>query len=289
MKSKLLKLYDYKRVELEKEAVIEGVKREIDDVIRHIVKHYKKVLPADVIEDGDIVTLKSVSDIPKFNKNVLPVNVGRGLFDTDFEKMIIGMKKGEAKNIELGETSAEVTVLDIKRTIYPEITDEMVAQQMVDDLDYGTVKTVDELLAKVKEKQTHTIKEQMIYGGVNTIMAEVYENSEWAFDEDEIADYAKTIFEEEARLMNNEGIDISTLETEEDFLKAFGDIRSKEELDDILYETAKQTIAVELISCEIFGLDPDKATLDEETSKSGDLVDLLYNYISENVKFIEEE
>lgn len=156
------------------------------------------------------------------------------------------------------------------------------------DEELSDVKTVDEFLSKAKEKHFKAIKESMIYGGVNNILAEMFENSEWAFDENEIKEYAKTVYEEEAELMSNEGINLDNLESEADFIKAFGDIKSRKELEEILVDTAKQTIAVALFCCEMFGLNPEEAVLDEKSSKSGDLIGFLYKYITDNVKFVEE-
>lgn len=115
MKSRLVKLYSYKQVDLESEAVVEGVQKEIKNLIRHIVKNYKKVLKADEISDGDVVTLKTESSHPKFNKNILPINVGRGLFDTEFENVVMGMKQDEIKTVTVKDIKVKVTVLDIRR------------------------------------------------------------------------------------------------------------------------------------------------------------------------------
>lgn len=288
MKSRVIELYDYKEIALEKEDVVEGVKEEVASAIQSITRHYKKKAAADSIVAGDIVTLKSESAEAKYNKAMLPLNVGKGLFDPAFEVAVIGLKRGETKEIAFDGKTATVTVLTISRTVYPELTDEMVAEQIADDDDdFGGIKTAEEYVKKAEEISFQTKKEQMIYGGINNMLMTVFEKSKWAFDEDELKEYAAYVYKTETDYLRPTGILVEDLKTEDDFLRAFGDIHNMEELLETVDNIARDTIAMALMACGWLGMDPETVDLYDEENIP-DITSVLYEYIQNNIKFVKE-
>ncbi|MDO5410807.1 MAG: hypothetical protein Q4F21_10190 [Lachnospiraceae bacterium] len=288
MKSRVLELYDYKDIELEKEDTVEGVKAQVESLVFSITRHYKTKVPAESVEPGDIAAFKSVSDEPKFNKSMLPINVGKGLFDKAFEDAVIGMKNGETGEITFGDKKAVVTVLSISRTVYPELTDEMVREQITDDNeDFGGIKTAEEFIKTAEEQTFHSLKEQMIYNGINNILGQVFAKSKWAFDEDELKAYAKHVYKTETDYLRSNGIKVEELKTEDDFLRAFGDIHSMEEVLQLVDDIARDTIAMALMACGWLGIDPETIDLYDEENIP-DITNLIYDYITDNITFVKE-
>lgn len=77
-------------------------------------------------EEGDTLTLRTVSELPKFNKDRVTVTIGRGLYDKGLEEALVGKAAGETCQVLVKEKPVTATVLEIKRKIAPEPTDEMV-------------------------------------------------------------------------------------------------------------------------------------------------------------------
>ena len=219
---------------------------------------------------------------------MLPLNVGKGLFDKEFEKAVVGLKKGETAAVSFDGKTAEVTVLTIDRTVYPELTDSMVAEQITDDNeDYGGIKTAAELLKTAEEKSFESIREQLIYNGVSNVLAEVFEKSEWAFDEQELKDYAEYVYKTETDYLRPTGINIEDLKTEDDFLRAFGDIHNMQELLEIVDNIARDTVAMTLMACGWLNIDPETVDIYDEANIP-DITNLIYEHIKSNIKFIRE-
>ena len=96
---------------------------------KSIVKDHLElvVLPADgTIQTGDTVTLRTVSALPKFNKERVVVTIGRGLYDKTLEEALAGKKAGDSCEVTVKDQPVSATVLEIKRKTVPSPTDEMV-------------------------------------------------------------------------------------------------------------------------------------------------------------------
>ncbi len=86
------------------------------------------------IQAGDVVLLHTESGLSKFNKAKVPVTVGAGLYDNELEQAIIGLKVGDCKTVAVKNTPVSVKILQIKRKIVPELTDELVEEQAIEDV-----------------------------------------------------------------------------------------------------------------------------------------------------------
>ena len=75
---------------------------------------------------GDTLTLHTVSELPKFNKERVTVSIGRGLYDKGLEAALVGKKSGESCTVTVKDKPVTATILEIKRKTAPEPTDEMV-------------------------------------------------------------------------------------------------------------------------------------------------------------------
>lgn len=82
----------------------------------------------DAIKCGDIVTLSLSSELKKYNKDNVELNVGKNYYNKDIESQLIGMKKGEKHELNTENKSVIFEVLEIKRRIYPEYNDAFIRE-----------------------------------------------------------------------------------------------------------------------------------------------------------------
>lgn len=112
-------------------------------------------LPEDVrAELGDTLTLRTVSELPKFNKERVIVSIGRGLYDKGLETALAGKRVGESCEVTVKEKSVSATVLEIKRKTAPEPTDEMVEALQEKDYKGNILHTYAEYEAFICEGKT---------------------------------------------------------------------------------------------------------------------------------------
>ncbi|WP_459129255.1 trigger factor [Guggenheimella bovis] len=137
------------KVQVEKEEI----EKRITDELNRIAKRYGQVIETEadyMIQEGDIVTIKVESELPKYNKPKLPLTVGKGLYNRFLEYHLIGMRKGDAKKIQIDEKDVLFTVLDVKTKNVPELTWDMLKREI--SAFYPDVDSI-ESYKKVMEKE----------------------------------------------------------------------------------------------------------------------------------------
>lgn len=167
-----VKLGQYKELKVKKDKV-KVTKEEIDHQIGHILERYAELASKEgAVEEGDI----AIIDFKGFKDNVpfeggssenYSLEIGSHSFIPGFEEGIIGMKKGESKDIELTfpedymakELAGQKVVFnvllhDIKRRVIPELTEEFFK-----DLDMEGVSNREQL-EKAVEEELKTQKEK---------------------------------------------------------------------------------------------------------------------------------
>ena len=139
-----VKIGDYKKIKLPKESKIEIKKEEIDQVLSHLQRQHADFKDVDrACKDKDKVEIDFVGQergvpIENLTNKNYPVILGTKVLIPDFEKNIIGMKKGAEKEftVELEDKTTnkkdakkkidfKVKMLDIKEVILPELNDEL--------------------------------------------------------------------------------------------------------------------------------------------------------------------
>jgi len=162
---------------------------------------------------GDTLTLRTISELPKFNKERVTVSIGRGLYDKGLETALVGKKVGEGCTVTVKDKSVTATVLELKRKTAPAPTDEMV--EALHEKDY-----------KGNEIHTYAAYEAFICEGKTM---EALANINYYIMEAILKDYPLTAFDEDdIRILGNleremflklfrekEGIDITQLTKEE--------------------------------------------------------------------------
>lgn len=181
--SKVIKLGQYKgvQVELKKQPVTE---EEIQGEMQRLLESHAKYEDKDTpVENGDmtIIDFEGFKDGVAFDGGKgtdYSLEIGSGSFIPGFEEQMIGMKKGETKDLELtfpknygvadlagANVIFKVTVHNIQSKVKTELNDEFVASLNAPD-----IKTVDDLHANIKsslemyhEQNFNGMKENAIF------------------------------------------------------------------------------------------------------------------------------
>ena len=167
-----VKLGQYKGLKVKKDKV-KVSKEEIEHQIGHILDRYAELVSKDgTVEDGDtvIIDFKGFKDNTPFDGGTAEnysLEIGSHSFIPGFEEGVIGMKKGESKDIELTfpddymakdlagqKVVFNVVLHDIKKRVIPDLTEEFFK-----DLDMEGVSTKEEL-EKVVEEEIKAQKEK---------------------------------------------------------------------------------------------------------------------------------
>ena len=160
-----VKLGKYKGLGVKKETV-KVTKKEVDERIEQIRHRYAENVTKEEgnVENGDI----AVIDFEGFKDGVAfsggkgenySLAIGSGSFIPGFEEQLIGMKKGEEKEIEVtfpkdyhaeelkgAKATFKVKVNEIKEVVYPEINEDLFA-----DMGATDIKTEEEFRKQLEE------------------------------------------------------------------------------------------------------------------------------------------
>lgn len=286
MKSYINILADYRKAPFEKDVVIRCSEEHIRAQMKHLTRAGKKSEAVSVIEKGDVVVLSLESEIEKFNRPTVFMTIGSGLFDSDFEKMLIGRNSGEAFDLTVQGKAVKVTVKQVTRTVFPAPTDEMALQYGREHDDFEGIKTVEDYRNRVAELYIETQKEDTIYGTMNRIIEYVLSNSDWQFDDDEIKEAVEEEKEYIEQELKQENPDKTLKDLSEEEAQKYFDVSSLEEMEEIIAEGAEQRIATALWAASVKGLDSKNASVSELEKKLD--WDFLEEFVKENIKITEE-
>lgn len=287
MKSYINTLADYRKTPLEKDVVIRCPKEHIQAQMKHLTRMGKKSEVVSVTEKGDVVVLSLESEIEKFNRPTVFMTIGSGLFDLDFEQMLIGRDSGETFELTVQGKAVNVTVKQVTRTVFPAPTDEMALQYGKAYDEFEGIKTVEDYRNRVVELYIEEQRENVIYGTMDKVIEYVLTNSDWQFDDDEIKEAVndeKEYIEQELRQENPE----KTLKdlSEDEMQKYFG-VSSLEEMEEIVTSGAERRIATALWVASVKGIDSKNDSVGEIEERLD--WDFLEKFIKENIKITEEK
>lgn len=133
--SRLVKFEDYQDMETTDD--IQGTPMSEEKIHETFIRMMKRnVVTTDVetIDKGDFVVIDLTGDKEFLNKKNLMLTVGLGMFNSDFENEIIGMKKDEIKTIYIHDNTVIVEVKSVKRRSLAKVTDELIASLGIDGI-----------------------------------------------------------------------------------------------------------------------------------------------------------
>lgn len=286
-------LGEYKGLEIEKEEVVvsdEEVQAEIDRQLKEDTMVSQKEGDDAVVENGDtaVIDYEGFLDGVAFEGGAAKGHelvIGSGSFIPGFEEQVIGMKKGETKDLNVTfpeEYHAEnlkgkpvvfkVTVNDIKVNEVPEFNDEYVA-----GLDHAGIKTADEYRAHIKEhifehKDSHARED-----AERALLEKVIENATFEMPEQLVLDERDYMYQDEEQAVQKQ---FGGLKMEQ-YLSFIG--QTVEQHKESLLKEANFRIARDFVLSEIVKKEEIKAT-EEEIDKEYDDIAKYYGLSVDDVK-----
>lgn len=281
MKSYINQLTDYRTVPIEKEVVIPSPKEHIQKELRQLTRKNKYTVPVDCIQKGDVAFLKLTSELPRYQKNMLPLTVGSGLFDQELEGQLLGHKAGDCFSATVENQPVEVEILKASRTCYPEPTDEMAAAYAAEHEEFAKAVTVAAYCKQVTEEYYRRQREDAIGNAMQTIIDAVLTTSDWEFDDEEIRDFAEKVMKEETEnAEKDEGKKLRDM-TPEEFKRCTG-FDSMEEMKAFWLDNSEVWIATTLWCAHENGKEPSLGDPEVMSYR------FLEDYVRNSITFKEE-
>lgn len=203
MKTKILSYLDVSELVYDPEKLHMTVKEEtlndyVQKELRFLRKKHGTTIDAGAdyaIEDGDIVMIKATSELPKFNRPMIPVSVGKGLFDKQVEQALLGLHLGESKEITIDEKPVTLEVLKVKTKTEAELTWEMIKDDV--HKEYPNADSIEAFVQAKREESISDHKEdhylQHIYPSLHQ---QILDNLEIEIDQEELEAYFDMIREQ---------------------------------------------------------------------------------------------
>lgn len=214
-----VKLGKYKELKVKKEKV-SVTKEEIDHEVSHILERYAELVSKDgAVEEGDtaIIDFKGFKDNEAFDGGSAEgysLEIGSHSFIPGFEEGVVGMKKGESKDINLtfpedymakdlagAEVVFNVTVHDIKKRVIPELDEEFFK-----DLDMEGVSNKEELEKVIEEELTVQKEYQVDNKFIEELLAKASKNMTIELDEELIDAEADRMYNEFVQRLAMQGV-----------------------------------------------------------------------------------
>lgn len=187
--------------EVDEDLILEG--------FRYIQKKFAQREEVQDVAAGDAVTISCVSQLPKFNKSAISLNVGRGLYSRELETQLIGMKVGQCRDCMVSDTPVQVTVLDSRRVVDPVIDDAFVNSH------FPGLHTVEDLRQWYRDDQRAQFVDICTDKAAQWLTEQVISGSEFEVDAQELAVARKTGEESIRQMMAASDIDLDTISDEQ--------------------------------------------------------------------------
>lgn len=214
-----VKLGKYKELKVKKDKV-KVTKEEIEHEVGHILERYAELVSKDgAVEEGDtaIIDFKGFKNNEAFDGGSAEgysLEIGSHSFIPGFEEGIVGMKKGESKDIDLTfpedymakelagqDVVFNVVLHDIKKRVIPELTEEFFK-----DLDMEGVSNKEELEKVIEEEITAQKEYQVENKFVEDLLAKAAGNMTIEIDEEIIEAEKNRMYNEFVQRLSMQGV-----------------------------------------------------------------------------------
>lgn len=232
-----LKIKKYKNLGVKKDEVRVS-KKEIEEEIKHLLDHYADIVVKDgKIENGDtaIIDYEGLKDGTPFDGGTAEgyaLEIGSNTFIPGFEEALIGLKKGDKKDVELTfpeeyqakELAGQKVVFKVKVNEVKTKEERKLDEDLFLDLDIEGVKDKESLEKHIKEELTKTKENAADNKFLNDIMEKISESAEVDLPEELIHEEAHQMLHQFMNQLYMQGIDPSmyfeiTKQSEEDMVK----------------------------------------------------------------------
>lgn len=225
-----VKLGEYKNLKVKKETV-KVTKEEVQTKIDALLRNYAELV---VKEDGEVVAGDvAVIDFEGFKDGVAfdggkgenySLEIGSNTFIPGFEDGVVGMKKGETKDLNLSfpeeygvadlagkEVVFKVTVNEIKSRIVPELD-----KEFFEDLGMDDVNTKEELEDKMKAEIKEEKTQKAEHNYIDALLEKATSNMTIEIEDEVVVYEAESMYNDFMHNMSHQGI------TEEIYLQYAG-------------------------------------------------------------------
>lgn len=186
----------------------EKLKEYVDKELKFFRKKHGTTVDAGpdyVIEEGDIVMVKATSELPKFNRPMIPVSVGKGLFDKVVEEALLGLHLGEKKEITIEGKPVTLDVLKVKTKTEAELTWDLIRDEV--QKQYPDVDSLEAFEAAKREECLFNYKEDQYMGRVySSLREQILDKMEIEIDQDELQAFFDEVGEAAAFDAESEGL-----------------------------------------------------------------------------------
>ena len=283
MRSKVNTLADYKKAPFERKITIRCPEEHIQKKLKALTRVGKQTVPAETVQKGDTVVLALVSELPRFNRPMVPVAVGSGLYDAELEAQLLGHAAGDAFEAQVQGKPVAVTVKQASRVVFPEPDDAMAAKYAEKEGIEG-VKTLADFRRWAIGEYCKEKREEAHYGAMQACMDYVVANSDWDFDETEISQFvAEELDYHRQMLKEEENLDFDTAGDAD--LKRFYGVENREQLMAMFRQGAEHRAAMSLVLIAAHGLNAAETTQEQVDSLNWKF---LEDYVSGELTFTEE-
>ena len=167
MKSKINILADYTKAEFPREIDLRCSEEYIQKKLRAVTRSRKRTEAVSTVEKGDVAVLALVSELPRFNRPMVQVAVGSGMYDRELEEQLVGRTAGKTFEVQIQGKPVTVTVKQAARTVFPEPTDEMVAEYAAPQEGMEEIKTVADYCRWAQGQYRDEKRQEALYGGMD--------------------------------------------------------------------------------------------------------------------------
>ncbi len=261
MKSHATFLADFRQAEFPKVIDLTCPEAHMQKELRNLTRSKKWTETPETIENGDAVTLALASGLPRFNRSMVPVTVGDGLYDAELEVQLLGHGVGDTFTATVQGKDVSVTVKRATRSVFPEPTDEMVEEYAPSREGMENVKTVADFRRRVEEQYREGRRQDALYGGIVTSLNYVLDNSDWAYDDEEVSSLCEAQRTGLRQAAASEGKDFDTM-TDEEFYRMF-DVESRTQMEILIRKDAETSLAQAYWVGINHGVDPAASSLED--------------------------
>lgn len=187
-----VKLGEYKNLPIKKKST-RVTQKEIDAEVERLQERYAdlELKEEGAVENGDtaVIDFEGFKDGVAFDGGKgedYPLEIGSGSFIPGFEEQLIGMQKGETKDIDVtfpenygasdlaGQPAVfKVTVKEIKAKVLPEVNDELVKEAKIKD-----VETLEDYRSYMKKTISEHKEQENEENFTNELLTKIVENAE---------------------------------------------------------------------------------------------------------------
>ena len=284
-----VKLGEYKNLKVKKETV-KVTKEEVQEKIDSLLRSYAEIIvkESDTVESGDL----AIIDFEGFKDGVAfeggkgenySLEIGSNTFIPGFEDGVIGMKKGETKDLTLTfpedygmedlagkEVVFKVTVNEIKTRVVPELD-----KEFFEDLGMEDINTKEELEAKMKEEIKEEKEEKAEHTYVDALLEKATSNMKIEIDEEIVEYEAESMYHDFMHRMSHQGI------TEEIYLQYAN--TTKEDIVSHMKEEASRRLKNSYLLNAIINEEKIEVTEEEAKNEVKEMA-IKYNMTEEDVE-----